>query len=144
MSAIGLQDKSDTEQIADGFFTSEYGDAILEVEGSKDSIKIEKISQLIRDRANYSEDKKCVSPKGLLIGNPFREEPLDNRPPKGTNKKLFSKELIETAEKQDIAVLLSTDLYETVSRILENKLSEEEKQAIRKRIFESTGLVKLV
>lgn len=144
LALFGFDDKSDTEQIADGFFSCEYGDAILEVEGSKESIKIEKISQLIRDRVNYSEDKKCTAPKGILIGNPFCEEPNENRPPKGTNKVLFTKELVETAEKQDIVVLSSTELYKTVSLILKNEISKEQKQALRKRIFESTGLIKLV
>lgn len=143
LSIIGFQDKSDIEQIADGFFSCEYGDTILEVEGSNDSIKIEKISQLIKDRANYSEDKKTTSPKGILVGNPFREQPLDNRPPEGSNKSLFTKELIQTAEKQDIVVILSTDLYNIVSLFLRGQISDERKQEIRKLIFESTGLLKL-
>ncbi|MFC1940200.1 hypothetical protein ACFLXO_05910 [Chloroflexota bacterium] len=144
LSIIGFQDKSDIEQIADGFFSCEYGDGILEVEGSKDTIKIEKISQLIKDRANYIEDKKITSPKGILVGNPFREEPLDNRPPKGSNKSLFTKELVTTAEKQDIVVISSSDLYNIVSLILESKMSPDQKQSLRKHIFESTGLIKLV
>ena len=74
---------------------------------------------MIKDRANYIEDKKCTSPKGILVGNPFLEEPLENRPPEGTNKSLFTNELSKTAEKQDIVVLSSTDLYGTVSLILE-------------------------
>jgi len=143
LSAIGLQDKSDIEQISDGFFSCEYGDAILEVEGSSGSIKIEKISQLIKDRANYFAEKKTTSPKGILVGNPFREEPLDNRPPKGSHKKLFTRELLQTAEKQDVVVMLSTDLYNIASLDLIGKMSDERKQEIRKLIFESTGLLRL-
>lgn len=143
LSIVGIQDKSDIEQIADGFFVCEYGDAILEVEGSKNPIKIEKISQLIKDRANYSTDKQATSPKGILVGNPFREEPLDNRPPKDSHKKLFTKELLQTAEKQDIVVILSTDLYNIASLSLRGQIPDERKREIRKLIFESTGLLKL-
>ncbi len=143
LSIIGIQDKSDIEQIADGFFVCEYGDAILEVEGSKNSIKIEKISQLIKDRANYSAEKQATSPKGILVGNPFREEPLDNRPPKDSHKKLFTKELLQTAEKQDIVVISSTDLYNIASLSLRGQIPGERKREIRKLIFESTGLLKL-
>lgn len=144
LSIIGFQDNSYIEQIADGFFSCEYGDAILEVEGSKDTIKIEKISQLIKDRANYIEDKKTVSPKGMLVGNPFREELLDNRPPKGSQKSLFTKELLQTAEKQDVVVLLSTDLYKVVSLILRGELSKDQKQDLIKRIYQSVGLLRLM
>jgi len=143
LSIVGMQDKSDIEQIADGFFVCEYGGAILEVEGSKNAIKIEKINQLIKDRANYSTDKQITSPKGILVGNPFREEPLDNRPPKGSHKKLFTKELLQTAEKQDIVVILSTDLYNIASLSLRGQIPGERKREIRKLIFESTGLLKL-
>lgn len=143
LSLIGFDDRSDTEQIADGFFNCKYGDAILEVEGSKESIKIKKISQLIRDRANYIEEKKCSPPKGILVGNPFCEEKIDNRPPQGTNKLLFTKELVQTAEKQDVAVILSSDLYDIVCRILKNEMTDEEKASLRKMVFESTGLIRL-
>ncbi len=143
LSIIGMQDKSDIEQIADGFFTCDEGDAILEVEGSVNSIKIEKISQLIKDRANYITDKQTTSPKGILVGNPFREEPLDNRPPKSSQRQPFTRELLQTAEKQDIVVILSTDLYNIASLSLRGQINDERKQEIRKIIFESTGLIKL-
>lgn len=142
-SLIGLNDSSSTKQIADGFFSCEYGDAILEVEGTKESIKIEKISQLIKDRANYIEENKCSPPKGILVGNPFCGENIENRPPEGTNKSLFTKELVQTAEKQDVTVILSVDLYDIICRILNNEMTDEEKQSLRKQIFESTGFIRL-
>lgn len=78
-----------------------------------------------------------------MIGNPFCEELIDNRPPKDSQKQPFAKELLESAEKQDITVLLSADLYELVTRILSDKISDNQKLSIRKKIFEANGLLRL-
>ena len=81
--------------------------------------------------------------KGILIGNPFCELDLDDRPPKRSQKPLFAKELLDGAQQQGITVLLSTDLYQVVTSILDGKVGAEEKQSIRQRIFEGSGLVVL-
>jgi len=126
----------------DGAVTCNYGTALLEIVGSKRTIKIEKLGELIKNMGNFMAEKGSKV-KGILVGNPFCEEPLDNRPPKDTQKALFANELIESAEQQSITVLLSTDLYEVVSRILEDKLTDAEKQSLRERIFNGKGLVRL-
>jgi hypothetical protein len=121
----------------------EYGTALLEVGGSKRTIKIDKIGELTKNIGNFIS-QKGVKVKGILVGNPFCDEPLGNRPPKGSQKKLFAKELVETAEQQSITVLLSTDLYKVVSAAINGELTDTERQSLRQRIFSGKGLVRLV
>ncbi|GAH65926.1 unnamed protein product, partial [marine sediment metagenome] len=110
--------------------------------GSKQTIKLEKFGELTKNIGNYMS-KHNRQLKGILIGNPFCEEPLDNRPSSNSQKQLFSKELIESAENQRMTVILSTDLYALVSQILENTITDEQKSSIRKSIMQGAGLVHL-
>jgi len=146
LALLGCDVEPQPDKDSDGAVTCGYGTALLEVVGSKGTIKIEKFGELKKNMGNFIEEKgskiKGVL-KGILVGNPFCEKPLKNRPPEKSQKDLFAKQLIESAEKQDISVLLSTDLYEVVSRILEGKLTDAEKQALRERIFNGKGLVRL-
>lgn len=143
LALLGCNVESQPDKASDGSVTCDYGTALIEVVGSKGTIKIEKLDQLMRNIGNFFETKRSKV-KGILVGNPFCDELLDNRPPKDTQKQLFGNELIESAEQLSIAVLLSTDLYEVVSRMLEGALSETEKQSLRERIFNGKGLVRLV
>ena len=121
----------------------EHGTVLLEAGGSKGTIRIEKLGELIRNVGNFMS-QKSIRGKGLLVGNPFCDQPLDNRPPKNTQKQLFAKELIESAEQQNIAVLLSTELYAVVSKILRKELSDSDKKSLRQRLFEGRGFVRLI
>ncbi len=143
LALIGCSVEPQPDKDSNDLIMCDYGNALLEVAGSKETIRIEKLGELIKNMGNFMSEKHS-SVKGILVGNPFCEEPLDNRPPKDSQKKLFTKELIESAEKQDIAVLLTTDLYEVVCRILNNALQEKEKQSLQERIFNGKGLVRLV
>ena len=98
----------------------------------------------MKDRANYVKDKQTISSKRILVGNPFREEPLDNRLPKDSNKSLFTKELKQTVEKQDSVVIPSTDLYNAGSLFLRGQISDERKQETRKLIFKPSGLLEFI
>ncbi|GAI27872.1 unnamed protein product, partial [marine sediment metagenome] len=111
LALLGCNIEPQPDKDSDGVVTFEYGKALLEVGGSKGIIRIEKIGELTNNIGNFIMRKR-IKVKGILVGNPFCEEPLDNRPPKGSQKPLFAKELIESAEAQGITVLLSTDLYE--------------------------------
>lgn len=136
--AVDLQPDKDSN----GLVVSDYGTALIEVVGSKGTIRIEKLGELTTNMGNFiSAKKKPV--KGILVGNPFCEQALDNRPPKQSQKPLFAKELLESAQQQGITVLLSTDLYQVVTSILDGKFGAEEKQSLRQRIFEGSGLVVL-
>jgi hypothetical protein len=143
LSLLGCNVEPQPDKDSDGAVTFEKGTALLEVGGSKGTIKIDKIGELIKNMGNFMSQKWCTV-KGILVGNPFCDEPLGNRPPKNSQKQLFAKELIESAEQQSITVLLSTDLYEVICRILTGKLTDTEKQSLRERIFNGKGLVRLV
>jgi len=143
LALLGCDVKPQPDKDSDGSVACDYGTALLEVVGSKGAIKIEKLGQLTRNMSNFFETKRSKV-KGILVGNPFCDEPLENRPPKGSQKRLFAKELIESAEQLSITVLLSTDLYQVVCRILIGNLPEIEKRSLQERIFNSKGLVRLV
>ncbi|GAF82499.1 unnamed protein product, partial [marine sediment metagenome] len=139
---IGFKVEDQPDKDSDGLVTSEYGCALLEVAGSTGTIRIEKFGELVTNVGNFIK-QKGQKVGGILVGNPFCEEPIDNRPPKDSQKQLFAKELLESAEKQDIAVLLSADLYELVTRILSDKISDNQKLSVRQKIFEANGLLRL-
>lgn len=142
LSLLGCKVEPQPDSDSDGKVETEFGIALLEIEGAKGTIKIDKISQLLKNIANFLA-QEGILPKGILVGNPFRlEEPL-NRPPNDSQKKLFSTEVLSTAEMQNMSVLSSTDLYEIVCLILDNKLTTTQIESIRKRIFHEKGLVRL-
>jgi len=143
LSLLGCNVEPQPDRDSDGIAITDYGTAMLEVSGSNGTIRIEKLGELTTNMGNYiSTQSKPV--KGILIGNPFCDEPIENRPPKDSQKQLFAKELIEGAEQQNITVLLSTDLYLIVSAILENRLTDEEKASYRRHIFTGKGLIRLI
>ena len=142
LKLIGCDVEPQPDKDSNGLVVSDHGTALIEVVGSKGTVRIEKLGELTTNMGNFiSEKKKPV--KGILIGNPFCEQALDNRPPKQSQKPLFARELLESAQQQGITVLLSTDLYQVVTSILSGKFGAEEKQSIRQRIFEGSGLVML-
>ena len=142
LTLLGCRVEPQPDKDSDGLVTCDYGNALLEVVGSEGTIKIGKLSQLTRNMSSYFE-KKEGKIKGILVGNPFCGKPLDQRPPEDTQSKPFGKELIDAAEDLSIAVLLSSDLYVVVCRILDDELPETEKRSLQKRIFNGKGLVKL-
>jgi len=142
LKLIGCAVEPQPDKDSNGLVVSDHGTALLEVGGSKGTVRIEKLGELTTNMGNFiSEKKKPV--KGILVGNPFCEKDLDDRPPERSQKQLFAKELLESAQQQGITVLLSTDLYQVVTSILDGKVGSEEKQSIRQRIFEGSGLVVL-
>jgi len=143
LSLLNCEVVPQPDEASDGLVKCEYGTALLEIEGAKETVKIDKVAQLIINMGNSLATRREVV-KGILVGNPFREETPANRPPKDSQKQLFSRELLETAENQNIAVLLSSDLYEVICRLLLGQLSDAEKQSFRQRIFTDKGLIRLI
>jgi len=142
LKLIGCDVEPQPDKDSDGLIISDHGTALIEVAGSKGTIRIEKLGELTKNMGNFMFDKKKPV-KGILVGNPFCEQDLDDRPPERSQKPLFAKELLESAQQQGITVLLSTDLYQVVTSIVDGKVGAEEKQSIRQRIFEGSGLVVL-
>ncbi len=142
LTLIGCQIEPQPVEDSDGKVESEFGTALLEVEGSVAAIKRDKLGQLVVNIGNFLNEKG-ISAKGIFIGNPFRNERLENRPPQETQKKLFAKEFIDDAEKHNIVVLPSTDLYTIVCGILDGSISEDRRKELRQAIFEGKGLIRL-
>lgn len=143
LTLVGCQVEPQPDKDSDGVVSCDCGTALLEVVGSNGTIRIEKLGELIKNMGNFISNKGGKV-KGVLVGNPFCDEPLENRPPKDSQKRLFAKELIESAEQQSIAVLLTTDLYHVVGLILSGKFSDAEKESLRERVFNGKGLVRLI
>ncbi len=141
-SLIGCEVTLQADKDSDGIITFNDDVALLEATGSKGTIKMVKIGELTTNIGNYMI-KKENQVKGILVGNPFCEEKLGNRPPKNSQKPLFARELLGSAEKQSITVLLTTDLYTIVSRIVDNDITPAEKEGIIQKIFQGRGLVTL-
>lgn len=143
LALLSFDVKPQPDKDSDGLVIHDYGTALLEVAGSNGTIRIEKLGELTKNLGNFMSEKGKQA-KGILVGNPFCDEPLDNRPPKDSQKQLFAKELIESAERQSITVLLTTHLYHVVGLILSGKFSDAEKESLRARIFDGKGLVRLI
>jgi len=142
LGLIGCRVELQPDKDSDGKVDSDFGTALLEVGGGEGTIRRNKLRQLVSNIGNFYATREIL-PKGILVGNPFCKERPDNRPPKGTQKKLFANELIEDAEKQDTTVLLSTDLYCVVCGVLNGQVGEDKKKELRHLIFKGKGLVRL-
>ena len=142
LELIGFSVEPQPDKDSDGLLVSDCCTALIEVVGSKGTIRIEKLGELLTNIGNFVSEKKKPA-KGVLIGNPFCEHALDDRPPKHSQKPLFAKELLESAQQQGIAVLLSTDLYEVVTGILDGKVGAVARESMRRRICDGSGLVML-
>ena len=140
---LGCNVEPQADKDSDGLVSCDCGQALLEVVGSKETIKIEKLGELVKNLGNFLASKGTIV-KGVLVGNPFCDEPMANRPPKDSQKKLFAKELLDSAEKQSITVLLANDLYELMCLVLNGRVSDREKKALRHKIFDGKGLVRLI
>lgn len=109
----------------------------IEIVGTEGPIKMEKARQILQ-RIFDAEDPTKV--KGVLVGNPFRKLPPAERPP--GKEKLFVKEVEQMAETHDISLILTTEMFEVVQKILGGE--NVDRGAILRRMFENKGLIKLI
>jgi len=123
--------KDDMEH--DVILTSAEGRAIAEIEGKdKEAIHIEKMDQLNREVDEDFKEHKDFA-QGILIGNPYRLLPVDQRKDPFTEKvKIFVK-------KKNFKLLTTVELFNAVIYILKNPRDEEYKQQCRKKMFENPG-----
>jgi hypothetical protein len=88
---------------------------LVEVTGSQGPISLDKGRQLLQWIADSADPVKS---KGILVGNAFRSEPPGKRPPT-SNHKIFVTQLVELAEKRNLALVDTRELF----RIITAKLS---------------------
>lgn len=86
----------------------------MEVEGTTGPIKVDKGSQLLRYMTEEIERHEQIH--GAIIGNPYRLEPPNARPPAGAQAGLFSPPLVSLAKKQRWPLITTTELFRLVQR----------------------------
>jgi hypothetical protein len=82
----------------------------IEVEGSKNSIQVDKGGQLLTYMGR--EPERAARVRGIIIGNPYRLEHPDNRPPAGNQDGLFTRPLVDLAGKQGWVLMTTVELFE--------------------------------
>lgn len=102
----------------------------IEIEGSKGPIRVNKVRELLEWMVHAPHTHK-----GLLIGNPFCELPLDDRPPE--NYKLYGKEAVSLAEARNLLLITSSEIFKLVSKKIKGEKLEIE--AILNDMINSSG-----
>jgi hypothetical protein len=92
---------------------------IVEVEGSDNCIDLDKGRQLLDWVASLETEHDIIG-KGILVGNPYRKQSLENRPP-SQNQKNFTLPLIDFARRHNLGLLWTKDLFELVKLKLAGK-----------------------
>jgi hypothetical protein len=87
------------------------GELFIEVEGPTHGITMNKGQQLIQYITASPEPSQV---RGAIIGNPFRLNEPENRPPAGSQQELFVRQLREFADKQGWALVTTTAIFECV------------------------------
>ena len=109
------------------------GRAICEVEGKDNqAINIDKLDQLNRV---IDEDFNLhgTYPEGILIGNPFRLSPLNQR------KDPFTDKIKIAAVRKKFGLLTTVELFKAVTKVLENPQDGELKKKVRIALLNSNG-----
>lgn len=107
----------------------------VEAKGNSRSISLTDLRQLMDYLLTY-DDKTGIQNKGILLGNAWKNIPIDQRNQKG--KPIFPSNVIDRAESTNIALVSSVDFFVVFCKFLENK-------SIGKRILDcivnSVGVV---
>lgn len=103
----------------------------IEVEGTKGCTQVGKGGQLLRYMANDPE--RAAKANGAIIGNPFRLEPPDGRPPASSQEEEFSKPLRDLATKQGWTLLTTRELFSLLCRHLsgDNRAAAELREKLQ-------------
>ena len=107
----------------------------IEAKGNSKSISLTDLRQLI-DYTLVYEDKTGKKTKGILLGNAWKNIPLNQRNIHG--KPIFPQNVIDRANSTNIALLSSVDFFEQFCKFLENKSLGRK---ILKHIVNSTGVI---
>jgi len=132
---LGLElenkDKSATDLVGE----YDKKEIFIEVKGKEGGINHKEDYRQIADRKFYDS----IDPENtiaLLVGNPYRLQPLENRPPK--DKDLFAQHSTKAAPGQKIGLIPTVELFNIVNDFLENKI--ENKKDILEAILNCHGL----
>lgn len=117
--------------------TGEYKgkELFIEVKGNTGTIDHKKDFRQIHERKFYNA-KDPQNTIALLVGNPFRLLPLDQRPP--VDDSLFARTSIPIAESSGIGLIHTKILFDIANEILSNPKIKKEK--ILEQIMNSKGV----
>jgi|GEM_PF-3421791 hypothetical protein len=111
-------------------------EVFIEVKGKKGGIDHKGDFRQIEERKNYDSENP-QNTIAILIGNPFRLEPITNRPPE--SKSLFAPTSLPIAENLKIGLISTQELF----KILKDVLSGEvDKDKILEEMMNSAGIYK--
>ena len=96
----------------------------VEVKGNTNCINHSKDFRQIHERKFFNA-KNPLDTFALLVGNPFRLEPLNNRPPQ--NNSLFAETSIKIAEEQKIGLIPTIQLFYIINDLLGSKKFDKSK-----------------
>lgn len=125
----------------DFLLTSGGREAVVEVKGREGVIERKDGAQLSQNRKNYaiSRGKETTAFKAILLANAWRLVfPLEDRCRK---KDYFAPHLISDAEKDEMALVTTPELFDAYCRVLEGKASGEE---ILNSMFSGVGVTHLM
>lgn len=128
-------DSSETDLIG------EYNDkdVLIEVKGKTSCISHKEDFRQILERAVTKSDNPFDN-YAVLVGNPYRKKPLDERPPESEN--LFAHTCVGLAENNDIGLVSTEELFDIVNYVFKNDPDEDKKKEILESILESNGIYK--
>lgn len=116
----------------DGWISTPFGEAVLEIKSSKGSASFDDVRQL--DGWVLNGKKKGKEYTGLLIGNYFCDKPLTSR------RKPFPANVIKEAEKREQCLLTTRQLFEAHCAVQEGADGE----AFLEKIMTTVGPCTLV
>lgn len=137
-STLGKMGASLKPSVVTDEFILEVGskEALIEVKGNVRSVTKDDVAQLVADLMEHLK-KTGQEIKGLLIGNGWRLEPLEQRDAR--NKPIFSRDAIRVAENHNIGLLSTAELFKAYCQILVDPTRKEEMLG---RIINSRGIIK--
>lgn len=112
-------------------------DTLVEVKGNVKSITKDDVAQLVTDLMEHLK-KTGQEIDGILIGNGWRLEPLEQRDV--GNKPVFSRDAIRVAANHKIGLLSTTELFKVYCQTLETPTWNKE---ILNKIITGKGVLKL-
>src|SRR3989339_1121309 len=116
----------------------ENKELFIEVKGNKGCIDHKSDFRQIMQRKVY-DAKDPQNTVALLIGNPYRLNPLEKRPPDGDSH-LFAHTSIPIAEKNNIGLIWTKELYDIVNDFSKNP--KIDKKRIIDEIMNCSGIYK--
>ncbi len=134
-SLMGYQvEKMNTGSHADIRITDKNKNALVEVKGHRTrQANRTEFNQLFAYLAEIENP-----PKGIMVVNHEFGKPLNDR-----NEFAFTSDLISLANKADIALISSVELFGLAFKIIENKVTNDQLIEIRQAILNGSGIINL-